>query len=395
MAAVESATRARWHASPIIVTTCNSFALQVMHKQHVNLVWRHLPLFSSLMFVGGISGALAWSANIPSLSLYYNARDPVRSAIGTQQRATLLLLSHHSHWVSVFLVALALETGCLTLAKMLVLGRLVKHIEGATGLTRMRRAMYALVRALPAVIMCNNCGSYVKMYRVFTVLVLLCGLTGICASVAGAAYKVESGGLAMQAAHACNISGAWTTAARLLARSSADKNKLADRAIAVQNASEMAAMLSIVASYLIIVPACILTLRRAQVFLIGARRRKEAKSPKMLALDPLSSSSAFTAGSGLQNSLTSEPPHSVCAPAAARSAHKKEQGLELIDATLHAAHAQQRRLTVLCAVVFFTLLPRSVYAVLQAVGNAETVLNSSCRSGGGGGGAEFRGLLGV
>jgi ribosomal protein L32 len=340
-------------------------------------------LFSTLVLVGGISGAVAFSANIPSLSLYYNARDPARSSISTQQRTTLLLLSRHSHWVSVFLVALALETACLTLAKMLVLGRLVKHIEGATGLTRMRRAMYALVRALPAVIMCNNCGSYVKMYRVCTVMVLLCGLTGICASVAGAAYKVDSGGLAMRAALACNISGAWTTAARLLARSSADKNKLADRAIAVQNASEMAAMLSIVASYLIIVPACILTLRRVQVFLIGVRRRKEAKSPKMLALDPLSSSSAFTAGSGLENSLPSEPPHS--ASAAAISAHKNAQELELIDTTLQAAHAQQRRLTCLCAVIFFTLLPRSVYAVLQAIGNAETVLNSSCRSGGGGG----------
>ena len=298
----------------------------------MNLVWRHLPLFSGLVFVGGVSGALAWSANIPSLSLYYHARDPVRSAIATQQHATLLLLSRHSHWVSVFLVALALETSCLTLAKMLVLGRLVKHIEGATGLTPMRRAMYALVRALPAVIMCNNLGSYVKMYRVFTVLVLLCGLTGICASVAGAAYKVESGGLAMRAAHACNISGAWSSAARGLARTSADKNKLADRAIAVQNASEMASMLIIVACYLIIIPVCILTLRRVQVFLIGARRRKEAKSPKMLSLDSLTSSSAFTTGSGLENSQSSEP------PSISRSAQQMNaQQLELIDSTLHAA----------------------------------------------------------
>ena len=120
--------------------------------------------------------------------------------------------------------------------------------------------------------------------------------------------------------------------------------------------------------------------------LIGARRRKEAKSPKMLSLDSLTSSSAFTTGSGLENSQSSEPPSS------SRSAQQKNaQQLELIDSTLHAAHAQQRRLTLLCAIIFFTFLPRSVYAVLQAVGNAETVLNSSCRSGG----VEVRGLLGV
>lgn len=182
-----------------------------------------------------------------------------------------------------------------------------------------------------------------KIFRFLVVLVVVCGLIGISASVAGAIYKLEGGGFQLQAARACNISGAWTDDAYRLGLISAERNKVADQATAVQNLSEMVALLIIVPCYLLVVPVCVLTLHRAKVFLIGARRWKQSKTRQALGSDA--------------------------------------QGLEMIDRTLHAAQAQQRRLTVLCALIFFTLVPRAAYSVVQAVGNAETVYNRSCRSG--------------
>jgi hypothetical protein len=115
--------------------------LQILRKQLVNLVWKHLASFSCLVFIGCVSGALAWSTNIPAQTLYYNARDPARIAIATQQRSILFLLYDHAQWVSIFLVAHGLETSCMAMAEMLVLGRLVKHAQGATQLAAARRVM--------------------------------------------------------------------------------------------------------------------------------------------------------------------------------------------------------------------------------------------------------------
>jgi hypothetical protein len=76
----------------------------------------------------------------------------------------------------------------------------------------------------------------------------------------------------LQAARACNISGAWTDDAYRLGIISAERNTVADQATAVQNFSEMVAQLIIVACYLLVAPVRVLTLHRAKVFLTGARR---------------------------------------------------------------------------------------------------------------------------
>ncbi len=114
--------------------------LRARKKEFLDRVWRHLGSFTSLLFVGSIVGVLAWSANIPSLTFYYNARDPKLSA-KNQARNVLLLLSSHATWIAVFLVAQSLETFCLSLAKMMMLGRLIKHVQGASNLTLARRTM--------------------------------------------------------------------------------------------------------------------------------------------------------------------------------------------------------------------------------------------------------------
>ncbi len=58
-----------------------------------------------------------------------------------QTRNVLLLLSSHATWIAVFLVAQGLETFCLSLAKMMMLGRLIKHVQGASNLALARRTM--------------------------------------------------------------------------------------------------------------------------------------------------------------------------------------------------------------------------------------------------------------
>jgi hypothetical protein len=43
-----------------------------------------------------------------------------------------MLIYEHSRWIPFFLVAHGMETSCMALAKMLVLGRLVKHVQSAS-----------------------------------------------------------------------------------------------------------------------------------------------------------------------------------------------------------------------------------------------------------------------
>ena len=191
-----------------------------------------------------------------------------------------------------------------------------------------------------------------RAFHCVVVAVLLCGLTGISASVAGSYYKLESGSLALRAAEACDASGASTAAARAIARDSGDRNKLADQVIAVQNASEMTAMLIIVASYLVIIPSCLFSLRITKVFLLNTRQKIMKK---------LQMHTRATDG-GDQPS--------------AAAANAKAQ--EMIDLTIHAADGQRKRLVVINALIFLTFQPRAVYAVIQAIGNTSTEWNSSC-----------------
>jgi hypothetical protein len=183
------------------------------------------------------------------------------------------------------------------------------------------------------------------MYRVAVAAVVVCGVIGIGASLAGSYYKLESGALALSAAEVTNVSGAYTTAAFNLALDSQRVNKVADQVTLVQNTCEMVAMLIVVSSYFVVVPVCIVTLHRVKAVLLNFRRRPQAASPMMANL----------------NSSTQEH--------------------EIIDRALLAAEAQRKTLLAVCAIVFFLILPRATYAVFQAVGNAQTELNRSCRLG--------------
>lgn len=266
---------------------------------------------------------------MPSLALYYQARDPMKASIRTQQRTVLLTLYAQASWVAVFLVAQGLETLCLTLAKILVIGRLIKHLQSAKHLTL----------KVP----------FLKIFNTIVAAVLICGVTGLSASIAGSYYKIEAGRLAKQAADACNVSGAFTTAAIAIARNSGAMNKVADQVIAVQNACEMSAMLIIIASYIVVIPNCISVLRRTKQFLINARQKYDGIAMKM-AHHHMSSS--------------------------AEAANVKAQ--EMVSLTIQAADDQHHRFIFFCALILVTFLPRSVYSVIQAIGNTSTELNTNC-----------------
>ena len=321
--------------------------LRAQHKELLNKVWRHFGWYSGLVFAGSVFGAVAWSANIPANALYYDARDPARLNVATARRETLGLLSDHSTWIATFQVSYGFEVMCLSFAQLMILGRLIKHAKSAQ--PRDKNVKYK--RDYRAV--------YVKVLNCIAAAVAVCGLVGMAASAAGSYYKTESGKLAARAADACSSSGAYTPAAIILALNSSALNKKADQVISVQNTSEMVAMLLIVATYLVVVPICMIALRRTGVFLHSTRNR-------------------FAAANAPARLLQAVDADATSSSATSSSAESLSRAQQVVNLTLQATVAQQRRLTAVCVVVFLTFLPRAIFDVIQAIGNQETTLNPKC-----------------
>ena len=304
-------------------------------------MWWHLGWYSGLVFAGSVSGAVAWSANIPANSLYYAARDPAKLTVPTAQRDNLRLLATLSSWVAAFNVTYGFEAMCLTLAKVMVLGRLIQHARMA--LPRDHKRQRGDPRA-----------NYVRAFNCVAAAVALCGLVGMAASVAGAYYKAESGKLAALAADACSSSGAYTAAARALAINSSSVNKRSDQVISVQNTSEMVAMLLIVATYLVVVPTCIVALQRTGIYLNSTHRRMAAASAPARLMQAANPSAAIS-----------------------HAAESSARAQLVVDLTMQAAVAQQKRLVAVCVMVFLTFQPRAIFDIIQAIGNQDTVANLS------------------
>jgi hypothetical protein len=102
-------------------------------------MWGLLGLFSGMLCVGSVAGALAWIAALQSNSTGYE-----RHAPGISRQQSYALHASNFRWYAGFLVFYSVEFLCLVVCKLMLLGRLVgnaRHSSQAevTGMSGVRR----------------------------------------------------------------------------------------------------------------------------------------------------------------------------------------------------------------------------------------------------------------
>ena len=307
-------------------------------------VWRHLGRFSSLVCVGSVCGAIAWGARTRALTDYYSSGGPDIS-----NARSLSLLSSTNVWFAVYNCMYAVEVLCLSVAKLIVLDRLTEHVVrgmqrelSAQGLGKVWYSEQGLMR--------------IGRGLVFTVM--LSGGIGLVASIAAAAYKLQTAELCSSAAAACDSAGKHTNTSLAFYAASNRALRISELGNSVQNLSEVVALVVIVCAFLCVGPLCLLILRKAQVFLGHTLRRIDAHSAA-------TSTSASTPDHQRLGST-------VVPPGMKGLAHA------MVDSAMQAAVAQRRRIIAACLVVELTFLPRAAFDMLQGFSDANDVSSPNC-----------------
>jgi len=317
-------------------------------------MWPQLGWFCGLVCAGSVAGAVAWGSQMRSNNMFYAANTPgVR--LTPEQRYVLLAAT--DRWYASFLIFYGVEFLCLIIPKLMLLGRLTDNAAslqdcvtvenratgGARGSTRGARG--SLVQVL------RNGGfdheylssrALLKFHRVMAAAIILCSVASMVAFDVGAVYFVQASVLSDQAAANC-VQGSDSNSSRALSNEVISITAKAYTAEAVQNFSEAIALLLVSVSYVVIVPACVVLFRRAE--LVAAHALASAGSPS-----------------------EDENPIDV----------GRGKVLMILEDTMHAAAEQRRRLLLACILVLVTFPIRVSFDLLQAYSAFDTSYNPEC-----------------
>ena len=193
--------------------------------------WAQLGLFSGMVCVGSIAGAVAWVVNIPSNDLIYEANS---LAITRRQSYTLAAASFRS--ISVFLILYGLEFFCLIISKLMLLGRLAASAVDSSqvnvvGMSGVRRRWLS-GRTLPIV------------YRVMAGAVVVGSVVGLVASCVAGVYYAQQANLNDEVAGACDAAGNDTNSSLVLLNAVIDLHTKAYTARSVEASSEALTLLA-------------------------------------------------------------------------------------------------------------------------------------------------------
>jgi hypothetical protein len=288
-------------------------------------MWPLLGWFSGLLCAGNVAGCVAWGAATQFNALYWELFEP-----GNTRVQFYTLGASYNRWQTAFYIPNGLEFFCLIIAKLLLLGRLLRD---ATRILRDEeqemsgvRASWRDGRALP------------MLYKVFASVVTLCSAVGMAAYAAGGVYNSQNSALNDQAAAACDPLGYDTSSSRLFAPAIDDTTTLKYDCLAVQSVSEAAALLLISSMYLVLVTLSVSIFRQAEK--VAAH-----------ALDATHSNYA--------------------SPTAA---------IAIVGDAMRAAAEQRRRLILACAVVLISFPCRIAFDLLQAYATYNVQFNELCPS---------------
>jgi len=278
-------------------------------------MWPLLGWFSGLMCVGSVAGCVAWGAASQANSLYFEARqsDAVTRAqfySGNSKR---------SIWLTAFYIPNGMEFLCLIIPKILLLGRLasnaIRSLRDEVPEMSAVRTNWRGGRALP---MAN---------RVVAAAVVLCGVVGMAAHTAAAAYSIEISRLASQAEAACDPFGNETNSSLLIVPAMEHAITIKYTCLAAQSGSESVALVLVTCAYLFLVTLSVSIFRQAE----------KVAAHALLSL-----------------------------PVSAGRQNQTAMAKAVVDDTMHAAAEQRRRLTFACVVVLMSFPCRAAFNLLES-----------------------------
>ena len=158
--------------------------------------WGQLGLFSGMVCVGSVVGAVAWAAFVQRHAFLYEAH--VRVGVIPQQG--YMLYASSFRFLAVFIVLNGVEFLCLIMCKIMLLGRLAAQSSQADVMEMSGvRRRWLSARALP------------NVYRVMAGAVVVGSVVGMVANAVAAAHNDQVARLHDQAAAACDSAGKDTS----------------------------------------------------------------------------------------------------------------------------------------------------------------------------------------
>ena len=205
-------------------------------------MWQLYGWFSGLMCVGSVFGAVTWACWMQFLVAFFTSHTPGLSPV---QKSSFI--AQGQYWVAAFYVPYAIEFLCLSVAKLLVLHRMMDVILTLNHI-RLRPDVDNADFAVP-----KGDGLSRRLAlggRVVVAAVVVGNVVGLCGNVATAALSKQTGDLfnAASAAFAANS----TDAANAISAQAYQKFTVADYAGSVQQFCEVAVLLVIILAFAVV-----------------------------------------------------------------------------------------------------------------------------------------------
>ena len=289
-------------------------------------MWGSLRLFSGTVCVGSVAGAVSWGLIMQSNNFDYEGQ----SGRGTPRHHYTLAASQ-ARWLTAFLIFYSFEFLFLVVSKLALLGRLATNAAQRsqaemTGMSEVR-GKWLSERALPIV------------YRVMAAAVVIGSVAGMVSNAVAAAYEDQVARLHDQAAAACDPAGKDTTQSLEYKQPTSKFQASAYSARSIQFMSEAVTLLLVSLAFVAIVSWSVVIFRMVERF--------------------------------ANRALTDSPNHN--------SKSRDELRLEgMVNATMHAAAEQRRRLTAACIIVLLTFPARAVFDLLFAYSAFNAPRNLAC-----------------
>ena len=288
--------------------------------------WAQLGLFSGMVCVGSVVGAVAWGSKLQANAYFFK-----RHAPGVYPRQINTLLASAFRFGAAFVILYGFEFLCLIICKLMLLGRLAANARESsqaevTEMSGVRRRWLS-ARALP------------NVYRMMAGAVVVASVVGMVAAIVSGAYYVQQAGLNDEAAAACDAAGNNTHSSLALANAANVMNTKANTAGSVQSSSEALTLLLVSLAFLVIVSWSVVLFRILQR--VAARLLVSGND-----------------GRSIQ-------------PSDANAAR-------IVADTMQAAAEQRRRLTAACVIVLITFPARAAFDLLQTYAKFNDEISIAC-----------------
>jgi hypothetical protein len=206
---------------------------QIEHKKRL-LLWRLYGWFCGLILCGSCFGSVSWASWNRVLFYFYVANKNYPGSISRSDQ--VMLYAYAYPWRGVFAVTYAIEFLCLTVAKLMVLDRMLDFMMLMTSI--------------------NSSAAFWKrwasMWRIVMRVAVTGNIVGVCGNIAAAVYyqNVSNSFYAASASYASNTTLGDANGYNYFHSLADEQTRFAHSVASVQSVCEVTVLLLIVAAFL-------------------------------------------------------------------------------------------------------------------------------------------------